>query len=365
MGGDSIFFKFCFISGVSIHASTWEATVCPYSRSHDFVFQSTPPRGRRPTIEVCAILSGSFNPRLHVGGDTATRGRSWLARSFNPRLHVGGDRAKSAMLLALRCFNPRLHVGGDVLFHELHLILVRFQSTPPRGRRPCTSLRHLLPMVSIHASTWEATKLCPQGCSGLQVSIHASTWEATATLGGGTALGSVSIHASTWEATACGLLSARVLSFNPRLHVGGDHKPPFIIDNYQVSIHASTWEATYWQNSIHYHAEVSIHASTWEATHRIRVCHARVHLFQSTPPRGRRPSLTLRSTSWRVSFNPRLHVGGDNLQALCRGCHNVSIHASTWEATAVACELEIVNGVSIHASTWEATATTLWCGWWN
>ncbi len=61
----------------------------------------------------------------------------------------------------------------------------------------------------------------------------------------------------------------------------------------------------------------------------------------------------------REGFNPRLHVGGDC--ALINSAHTpqVSIHASTWEATAQYQKDSAEFLVSIHASTWEATSI-LW-----
>jgi hypothetical protein len=56
-----------------------------------------------------------------------------------------------------------------------------FQSTHPHGMRPLRVRIYVIAdMVSIHASTWDATSnTC---CIGLyqSVSIHASTWDATA-----------------------------------------------------------------------------------------------------------------------------------------------------------------------------------------
>ncbi len=209
-------------------------------------------------------------------------------------------------------------------------------------------------MVSIHASTWEATQraedMTPLEC----VSIHASTWEATTSKTSHPCkfvfqstpprgrrpeilqtiiFECVSIHASTWEATS------RLLR---------------VVEIIAVSIHASTWEATKRLRLIIKKYRVSIHASTWEATptSRPRHCH--------------------------TGFNPRLHVGGDALRhKRVDGVTSVSIHASTWEATKKLFGAldwsrfqstpprgrrpndtiagKIATLVSIHASTWEAT----------
>ena len=167
------------------------------------------------------------------------------------------------------------------------------------------------------------------------VVIHASAWEATFSVAGQELKQSVSIHASAWEATGGARRKpAAYRCFNPRLRVGGDAG------------------LRVWRQAAD---EVSIHASAWEAT-RILPDRLKVIEFQSTPPRGRRPS-----------FCAGAGVGG------------VSIHASAWEATranAMTTALSLfqstpprgrrqVHGVivllpsmvSIHASAWEATTS--------
>jgi len=77
-------------------------------------FQSTPPRGRRPQIQHRRYRMHYFNPRLREGGDIFKRHRLGQFRYFNPRLREGGDASK------------RFSVA----------VFTRFQSTPPRGKRP-------------------------------------------------------------------------------------------------------------------------------------------------------------------------------------------------------------------------------------
>ncbi len=79
---------------VSIHASTWEATrSLAGGRTLRWLFQSTPPHGRRQRPPPSPRRHRSFNPRLHMGGDWI---HAWpaladLCTRFNPRLHMGGD----------------------------------------------------------------------------------------------------------------------------------------------------------------------------------------------------------------------------------------------------------------------------------
>ena len=214
------------------------------------LFQSAPPRGRRP--------SRSFTPPS--------------SRRFNPRLHAGGDRARSPGRGSRAGFNPRLHAGGDLIVDvSANARAPKFQSAPPRGRRlrsACGVARGL--RVSIRASTREATWMFSRGfwrCAvfqsapprGRRRGVDAETVEGLVfqsapprgrrpgRVGRVRVSGAVSIRASTREATR------GVTGF--RGEGGG-----------AVSIRASTREAT-WPGISHRHATgVSIRASTREAT---------------------------------------------------------------------------------------------------
>ena len=76
---------------------------------------------------------------------------------------------------------------------------------------------------------------------------------------------------------------------------------------------------------------VSIHAPAWGATYVGTGIGAR-RVFQSTLPRGERHR---RHTivDIVVRFNPRSHVGSDNLLSGNNHLFDVSIHAPTWGAT--------------------------------
>ena len=144
-----------------------------------------------------------------------------------------------------------------------------FQSTPPRGRRPARGLY--------------ARVVC-------RVSIHASAREATITL-----FGFINQNTSfnprlrAGGDASCMAVSCVVARFNPRLRAGGDVAECGAVHGAVVSIHASAREAT---------ASVASSAVSGD-------------VFQSTPPRGRRPCQRLRLSPFRC-FNPRLRAGGDN-----------------------------------------------------
>ena len=195
--------------------------------AYNWLFQSTPPHGRRRAAE------------RHCGGVS-------------------------------QCFNPRLRTGGDLLMVSVPLHQLKFQSTPPHGRRQGIGRSATTAeVVSIHASAREATMPAASLASSSFVSIHASAREATnpvALLGctvacfnprlrtGGDIEGmswnggilDVSIHASAREATRRRKRKAALpASFNPRLRTGGDERRFQIhIAGRHVSIHASAREAT-------------------------------------------------------------------------------------------------------------------------
>ena len=168
--------------------------------------------------------------------------------------------------------------GDDSTWPYVH-VRVRFQSTPPHGRRPQWPLHPRHPInVSIHASAWEATRhaaVCKSAPTNVPFQStpphgrrhHAATERCRLTIL------CVSIHASAWEATR----RDRRLRKRCALY---------------VSIHASAWEATLkFPHRVRSVLDnVSIHASAWEAT----LSH---------------PSLL--SQQWSRSFNPRLRMGGD------------------------------------------------------
>ncbi len=145
---------------VSIHAPAWGATASfgPRSLSRS-LFQSTPPRGGRPSRSVPARSAAArFNPRPRVGGDLRHRPSAVRALVSIHAPAWGATLEPPELGEWLNCFNPRPRVGGDRSAPEfvdgdltvsIHapawgatpsiviwlLALLPFQSTPPRGGR--------------------------------------------------------------------------------------------------------------------------------------------------------------------------------------------------------------------------------------
>ena len=228
---------------VSIHAPTRGAA---QAKCHS-CFNPRPHAGGDDGLRINAVDMCCFNPRPHAGGDWSNRARSVVSihargaarmHCFNPRPHAGGDairtsgrsrchlfqstpprggRPASATLgnMAIAdCFNPRPHAGGDSTVSpapaKIASLSPSFQSTPPRGGRPDPDRRELAGM-SLFQSTpprggrphrAQATRIAQSS----DVSIHAPTRGATAAI-------------RTWRRS---WRSERRPCFNPRPHAGGD-----------------------------------------------------------------------------------------------------------------------------------------------
>jgi hypothetical protein len=109
VGGDEAMDPEILLQLVSIHAPAWGATTVKDVSGQLISFQSTPPRGGRP----------SYRSAL-----SKTRG-------FNPRPPRGGRRTPSPPWPPLSRFNPRPPRGGRRVPNERNTNTSKFQSTPP------------------------------------------------------------------------------------------------------------------------------------------------------------------------------------------------------------------------------------------
>ena len=187
----------------------------------------------------------------------------------------------------------------------------------------------------------------------------------------------ISIHASTWEATSLYLLisSSGIFQFTPLHERQRIASLRFGITRY-ISIHASTWEATYDARRIRSLGNgfqfTPLHerqlARGWIISASIPFqftpLHERQHLafsvvvaaklFQFTPLHERQP-VSGRNHGCVQYFNSRLYMRGNGDGVYGDGWLEISIHASTWEATQREHLWRRWKPISIHASTWEAT----------
>ena len=277
------------------------------------MFQSTPPRGRRPDASQTRVAEVEFQ-------STPPRGR-----------RPGGGPASDATP------GVSIHASAREATVEVFGQLVNVE-------------------VSIHASAREATRRRYLRSPGPRVSIHASAREATELVIRVNLSRPVSIHASAREATAgkepqCALL----VSFNPRLRAGGDRASRCRPRLRGVSIHASAREATCdccGDGACWYGFNPRLRAGGDTA---INERTFRAFGFQSTPPRGRRPGDDGDLPGARVvSIHASAREATDRPQPPDRPLR-VSIHASAREATRARPAPHLPAQVSIHASAREAT----------
>ena len=144
---------------------------------------------------------------------------------FNPRSHEGSDTGKSGKTFGTCCFNPRSHEGSDWECFGKKSVGFWFQSTLPRGERPCNhQVLCVLCSVSIHAPTRGATKTGLQIWRNTQVSIHAPTRGATF-VNSGDPNTSDGFNPRSHEGSdaARKIWTLPGLSVNPRSHEGSDY----------------------------------------------------------------------------------------------------------------------------------------------
>ena len=320
-----------------------------------------------------------FNSRLYMRGNVVAH---WEVQHEIISIHASTWEATYAPTLLnsqqLISIHASTWEATDLSANQYSALYISIHASTWEATPNALTTPNSPPCISIHASTWEATDVRSDSAWAILISIHASTWEATGAYHVPKFFATISIHASTWEATTSGLLSvfgnifqftplherqrdpkdkgSKNKYFNSRLYMRGNVNTS--VDywaTYLISIHASTWEATLWQRwhtALHI---ISIHASTWEATEKgERTCW--IYKFQFTPLHERQ-HCNLRTAGWYVVFQFTPLHERQHMYRIEYRTRRISIHASTWEATAEAAAETKEESISIHASTWEATRT--------
>ena len=111
-------------------------------------------------------------------------------------------------------FNPRSRVGNDSLYLLLIVCVLLFQSTFPRGERPC-SFRYRS-MLFLFQSTFprgERQIQLRMGRSWHGISIHVPAWGTTDCYGQQYCGNKISIHVPAWGTTRISRKCCQFLSF--------------------------------------------------------------------------------------------------------------------------------------------------------
>ncbi len=229
---------------------------------------------------------------------------------------MGGDQDLINQQLANLSFNPRLRMGGDSASESKRpptKVSIHASAWEATGGSSATGY---LINVSIHASAWEATAVggvapCASICFNPRLRMGGDT----TSKGSRTRTGSFNPRLRMGGDRSQVRRAAKRWRFNPRLRMGGDieaerhHRADFGFNPRlrmggdqrhrdrasgpdRVSIHASAWEAT--AGTYLYRLAVDQFQSTppqWEATPSPAAVGPRRFSFQSTPPHGRRPAM--------------------------------------------------------------------------
>ncbi len=232
-----------------------------------FLFQSTPPRRGRRSLEWPRCWSTiSFNPRPRAGGDISARSASGPGRTFQSTPPRRGRQRAS-------CWGcPQ----GQVSIHA-----------PAQGATPGLLYVYQGFKVSIHAPAQGATTSKRERSGRNRVSIHAPAQGATKWTDSRRASVIVSIHAPAQGATKRrDLEESNIEGFNPRPRAGGDFKMAegkYEIIGFNPRPRAG---GDICQEEIMVGAtKVSIHAPAQGATQRGCRSQWALFMFQSTPPR--------------------------------------------------------------------------------
>ena len=98
-------------------------------------FQSTRPRGARPSSERLTTASALVSIHAPTRGATKQRAANYrVCLGFNPRAHEGRDRSSASTATSPRGFNPRAHEGRDTSAKEDAMARKRFNPRAHEGR---------------------------------------------------------------------------------------------------------------------------------------------------------------------------------------------------------------------------------------
>ena len=238
-------------------------------------FQSTHPRGVRPTKFIFQLSLFSFQSTHPRGVRPFGALDSSLTGHFNPRTREGCDAAHFIRRGTCRDFNPRTREGCDFSFARLIVTPFTFQSTHPRGVRlqNKASQRRYRP-ISIHAPVRGATIVGDGQFYSFVISIHAPARGATL---------------SRW------IKDGKIQDFNPRTREGCD---------LSITSTKSVFSADF-------------NPRTREGCDRCRLNRRRLHRgFQSTHPRGVRPVKDLLPIVVKISIHAPAR-GATSIGATC------------------------------------------------
>ena len=224
----------------------WGATNAVCDRPEVKIFQSTHPCGVRLVQLLLPLNHTDFNPRTHVGCDSANRNAQEVA-IISIHAPMWGATSWGNAWNGMFFISIHAPMWGATPFDLATALVYIFQSTHPCGVR----LDHPgfisgVKNISIHAPMWGATSSRFHSFAFQPISIHAPMWGATVGTYEFFERRTISIHAPMWGATPTRLR--------------------WTIQRNQISIHAPMWGATKIRKRNKPRIGISIHAPMWGAT---------------------------------------------------------------------------------------------------
>ena len=318
------------------------------------LFQSTPPRGWRHNTGIWYdFYDGHFNPLHREGGDTAPPARQGQIREIS--IHstarvetVCASNLFSDIPISIHStarvetrigYNYPIQRGISIhstarvetfLNHCFFLSSLLFQSTPPRGWRPLTPAGSLfVRSISIHSTARVETQRKCSGYGTDHISIHSTARVETAEM-------ATNSHSTQY--------------FNPLHREGGDLDIANRHIEFIISIHSTARVETRRWKCTHKWDSISIHSTARVETIWLSICFCLVH-FNPLHREGGDIDQRRKSRRGRKNFNPLHREGGDFTYN--RFYHIMIIFQSTpprgWRPSAREDEFEKI-WISIHST---------------
>ena len=130
------------------------------------IFQSTPPRGRRPTVPGGCCADNNFNPLRREGGDHPGYQGKDIRSNFNPLRREGGDQTSETSTRESLDFNPLRREGGDDVLAGTGTGHTDFNPLRREGGDPGWFPRTILTIISIHSAARAETQAGPWASPG-------------------------------------------------------------------------------------------------------------------------------------------------------------------------------------------------------
>ena len=246
MEGDERLLQACYRLLVSIHALVWRATSAKMDTTGNWLFQSTPSYGGRPTLSIHLTFLILFQSTPSYGGRQTILAARPQIITFQSTPSYGGRLRGIYPVRDSNWFQSTPSYGGRHVLLQHAVPTIPFQSTPSYGGR--RSQKKAKKKTAKFQSTPSYGGRLRRGYQNFRQSCFNPRPRMEGDVGAMPAhmCYVVSIHALVWRATLISPLSTPARrSFQSTPSYGGRrHAPRSPQSDGPVSIHALVWRAT-------------------------------------------------------------------------------------------------------------------------